>query len=89
MKWLGAIGAAAAGLVLAWTGGSFFLNGGVSTIEVVPWGLVVLTALMLSLALAGISLFRAPNNTAIFVFFSSAIMGFPLVLMWIVASFGD
>ena len=89
MKWLGAIGAAAAGLVLAWTGGSFFLNGGVSTIEVVPWGLVLLTALMLSLALAGISLFRAPNNTAIFVFFSSAIMGFPLVLMWIVASFGD
>ena len=68
MKWLGAIGAAAAGLVLAWTGGSFFLNGGVSTIEVVPWGLVLLTALMLSLAMAGISLFRAPNNTAIFVF---------------------
>ncbi len=89
MKWTGAIGAAAAGLVLAWTGGSFFLNGGVSTMEVVPWGLVLLTALMLSLALAGISLFRAPNNTAIFVFFSSAIMGFPLVLMWIVASFGD
>ena len=52
-------------------------------------GLVLLTALMLSLAWAGISLFRAPNNTAIFVFFSSAIMSFPLVLMWIVASFGD
>ena len=89
MKWIGAIGAAAAGLVLTWTGGSFFLNGGVSAMEVVPWGLVLLTALMVSLAFAGISLFRAPNNTAIFVFFSSAIMGFPLVLMWIVASFGD
>ena len=49
MKWLGAIGAAAAGLVLAWTGGSFFLNGGVSTMEVVPWGLVLLAALMMSL----------------------------------------
>jgi hypothetical protein len=89
MKWIGAIGAAVAGLVLAWTGGSFFLNGGMSTMDVVPWGLVLLTALMASLAWAGISLFRAPNNTAVFVFFSSAIMGFPLVLMWIVASFGD
>ena len=55
----------------------------------VPWGHIHLTVLMLSLAWAGISLFRAPPNTPIFVFFSSAIMGFPLVPMWIVASFGD
>ena len=89
MKWAGAMGAAVVGLVLAWTGGSFFLNGGAGAMDTVPWGLVLLTVLMVSLALAGISLFRAPNNTAIFVFFSSAIMGFPLVLMWIVASFGD
>jgi hypothetical protein len=89
MKWAGAIGAAVAGLVLAWTGGSFFLNGGMSTMDTVPWGFVLLTALMLSLAWAGISLFRAQSNTAIFVFLASAIMGSPLVLMWILASFSD
>ena len=89
MKWVGAIGAAVAGLILAWTGGTFFLNGGISTMDTVPWGFVLMTALMVSLALAGISLFRAPNNTAIFVFFASAIMGSPLVLMWIAFSFGD
>ena len=89
MKWAGAIGAAVAGLVLAWTGSSFFLNGGFSTMDAVPWGFVLMTALMVSMAWAGISLFRAPNNTAIFVFFASAIMGSPLVLMWIVFSLGD
>jgi hypothetical protein len=55
----------------------------------VPWGLVLLVALMASLALAGISLFRAPSNTAIFVFLTSAIFGFPLVLMWLLLGFGD
>jgi hypothetical protein len=89
MKWAGAIGAAVAGLVLAWTCGSFFLNGGISASDTVPWGFVLMTVLMLSLAWAGISLFRAQSNAALFVFFTSAIMGFPLVLMWIVFSLGD
>ena len=89
MKWTGAIGAVVAGLVLAWTGSSFFLNGGFRAMDTVPWGFVLMIALMVSLACAGISLFRAPNNTAIFVFFASAIMGSPLVLMWIVFSLGD
>ena len=89
MKWVGAIGAAVAGLILAWTGGSFFLNGGISAMDSVPWGFVLMTALMVSLAWAGVSLFRAPNNAAIFVFFSSAIMGFPLVLLWIAFTLGD
>ena len=89
MKWLGAMGAAVAGLVLAWTGGSFFLNGGADSMDSVPWGLVLLTALMVSLAWAGISLFRAHSNAALVVFLTSAIMGFPLVLMWALASLGD
>jgi FtsH-binding integral membrane protein len=89
MKWAGAIGAAVAGLLLAWTGGSFFLNGGFSAMDSVPWGFVLMIALMISMAVAGISLFRAPNNTAMFVFFASAIMGSPLVLMWVAFSFGD
>ena len=89
MKWAGAMGAAVAGLVLAWTGGSFFLNGGAGAMDTVPWGLVLLTVLMVSLAWAGISLFRAQSNAALFVFLTSAIMGFPLVLMWVLASFRD
>ena len=39
--------------------------------------------------LAGISLFRAPSHTGIFVFLTSAIFGFPLVLMWLLMGFGD
>ena len=61
MKWLGASGAIVAGLILAGVGTRFELNGGVATMDSVPWGLVLLVALMVSLALAGISLFRAPS----------------------------
>jgi hypothetical protein len=57
--------------------------------DTVPWGFVLLTALMLSMAWAGISLFRAQSQTAIFVFLASAIMGSPLVLTWVLASLGD
>ena len=89
MKWAGAMGAAVAGLVLAWTGGSFFLNGVAGSMDSVPWWRVLLTVLMVSLAWAGISLFRAQSNAALFVFLTSAIMGFPLVLMWVLASFRD
>ena len=56
--------------------------------DVVPWGLVLLLALMASVVLAGISLFRAQSNTAFFVFLSSAIFGFPLVLMWVLMWLG-
>jgi hypothetical protein len=89
MKWLGASGAIVAGLILAGVGTRFELNGGVATMDSVPWGLVLLVALMVSLALAGISLFRAPSDTAIFVLLTSAIFGFPLVLMWLLLGFGD
>ena len=89
MKGLGASGAIVAGLILAGVGTRFELDGGAATMDRVPWGLVLLVALMASLALAGISLFRAPNNTAIFVFLTSAIFGFPLVLMWLMLGFGD
>ena len=89
MKWLGASGAIVAGLILAGVGTRFELDGGAATMDSVPWGLVLLVALMVGLALAGISLFRAPSNNAFFVFLTSAIFGFPLVLMWLLLGFGD
>ena len=85
MKCLGASGAIVAGLILAGVGTRFALDGGTAAMDRVPWGLVLLVALMTSLTLAGISLFRARSNTGIFVFLTSAIFGFPLVLM----GFGD
>jgi hypothetical protein len=54
-------------LVLAGVGFTFVRDGGTSTMDEVPWLLVLLVALMVSMALAGISLFRAPNHAAIFV----------------------
>jgi len=78
MKWLGASGAIVAGLVLAGVGTRFELDGGTAAMDRV---VVLLMTLMASLALAGISLFCAPSNTAIFVFPASAIFGFPLMLL--------
>ena len=89
MKWLGASGAVVAGLILAGVGTRFELDGGIATMDSVPWGLVLLVALMASLAVAGVSLFRTPSNAAFFVFLTSAIFGFPLVLMWLMLGFGD
>jgi hypothetical protein len=89
MKWLGASGAIVAGLILAGVGTRLILDGGAAAMDRVPWGLILLVVLMASLTLAGISLFRAPSNTGIFVFLTSAIFGFPLVLMWLLMGFGD
>ncbi len=52
----------------------------------VPWLLVLLVALIVSMVLAGISLFRATSHAsshaAIFVLLTSAIFSTPLVLLW-------
>jgi hypothetical protein len=76
------VGRGFAGLVLAGVSFTFVRDGGTSTMDEVPWLLVLLVALMISVALSGISLFRAPSHAAVFVFLTSAIFSTPLVLLW-------
>lgn len=88
MKWLGASGAVFATLILAVIGIVFVHDGGTTVMDEVPWGLVLLVALLASLALAGVSLYRARSDAAIIVFLTSAIFSVPLLLLWL-AGLGD
>jgi hypothetical protein len=81
LKRLGASGAASALLVIACVGVAFVRDGGTTAMDEVPWLLVLLVALMASLAEAGMVLVRTRSNAAIVVFLISAIEGFPLALM--------
>ncbi|HEX5213003.1 MAG TPA: hypothetical protein VFW22_14865 [Pseudolabrys sp.] len=54
MKWLGAAGAVFATLLLAVIGIVFVRDGGTAVMDDVPWGLVLLVALLAILALAGV-----------------------------------
>ncbi|HEX5211218.1 MAG TPA: hypothetical protein VFW22_05745 [Pseudolabrys sp.] len=88
MKWLGASGAVFATLLLAVIGTVFVREGGTAVMDDVPWGLVLLVALLAIMALAGVSLYHARSDAAIIVFFASAIFSFPLLLLWL-AGLGD
>ena len=88
MKWLGVAGAVFAGLVLALIGTVFVRDGGAAAMDQVPWGLVLLVALLATLVVAGASLYRARSDAAIVAFLTSAIFSVPLLLMWL-AGLGD
>ena len=88
-KWVGAAGAVYAGLLLAVIGTAFVRDGGTAVMDSVPWALVLLVALLTTLALAGISLMRARSDAAIVAFLTSAIFSVPLLLMWLLMRFGD
>jgi len=88
-KWIGASGAVFATLALAAVGSAFIRDGGTAAMDQVPWGLVLLVALLATLALAGITLTRTRSDAAVVAFLTSAIFSIPLLLMWLLLRFGD
>ena len=88
-KWLGASGAVFAALFLTVIGTAFVRDGGAAVFDQVPWGLVLLVALLATLALAGVTLTRVRSDAAIVAFLTSAIFSVPLLLMWLLMRFGD